>query len=301
MTGWDHVRRRFATHQRAAGLASRTIQSRDETLRKLAEFVQVSPTQITKWDLEDFLDRPNHRTGEPLSPGTKQVERSYLQSVFGWMVDEGIRASDPAARLPKVRVPRRRARPLHLEHIDNMLESGILQSTRDLITIAACTGLRIGEVVKLRGEDVDWVSKTIHSVRKGNLSHVVFMPPAVVAIAERMPRSGWWFPSPYTNTQFPDGGGHVLMKSASTRVSIVLRKVGIQAPITAHSLRHYYATTLLRQGVPVRVVQEMMGHASLATTQLYLEVTDDEMAAAAALMPFIDARARPDDAVRMVA
>lgn len=289
---WDQVRRRFAVHQRAAGLADRTIQSRDETIEKLARFCELAPLQVEKWDLEEFLTRPNQRTGKQLSPGTKQVERSYLKTVFAWLVDEGIRASDPAARLPRVKVPRRKPRPLRLEHIDLMLDSGAYQSTRDIITIAACTGLRVGEVVKVHDDDIDWVTNTIRSTRKGGLEHVVHMPPAVVEIARRRRGRGWWFPSTYTNVEFPDGGGHILMKSASTRISIVLRKVGIPAPITGHSLRHFYATTLLRQGAPIRVVQEMMGHASLATTQLYAEVTDDEMSDAAQLIPSIEPRAQ---------
>lgn len=288
--GWDEIRGNFATHQRAAGLADRTIASRDATLRALAEHCEVDPVHVTKWDLERFLTRPNARTGAQLAPATKQVERSYLQTVFRWMMDEEIRMSDPAARLPKVKVPRRRPRPLRTEHIDAALDSGIYERTRDIITIAACTGLRLGEVVKIRGEDIDMISGTIRSIRKGGLDHIVHMPPAAIEIARRKPTSGWWFPSPYSNSLFPDGGGHVLMKSASTRVSIVLRKIGLQAPITGHSLRHWYATTLLREGVPIRVVQEMMGHASLATTQLYAEVTDDEMSEASATITHITAR-----------
>lgn len=293
---WDQVRHRFAVHQRAAGLADRTIKSRDELLEKLARFTEVAPVHITKWDLEEFLGRPNHRTGKPLSPGTKQVERSYLKTVFAWLMDEGVRASDPAVRLPRVKVPRRKPRPLRLEHIDLMLDSGAYQSTRDMITIAACTGLRVGEVVKIHDDDIDWVTNTIRSTRKGGLEHVVHMPPAVVEIAQRRRGRGWWFPSTYKNSEFPDGGGHILMKSASTRISIILRKVGIPAPITGHSLRHFYATTLLREGAPIRVVQEMMGHASLATTQLYAEVTDEEMSDASQLIPDIAPRthsARP--------
>ncbi len=209
------------------------------------------------------------------------------------MLEEGYRPDDPGARLRKVKVPRRRPRPLTETHITNMLDSGAYQSTRDMIVIAALTGLRIGEVVKIRDEDIDRVTNTIRSLRKGGLEHIVYMPPAIQEIADRRGERGWWFPSPYSNSRFPDGGGHVLMKSASTSISRVLRKAGIADPrITGHSLRHYYATTLLRQGVGVRVVQEMMGHASLATTQLYLEVTDDEMAAASNVLPFISPRAR---------
>ncbi|MGO1467317.1 MAG: tyrosine-type recombinase/integrase [Microbacterium gubbeenense] len=81
------------------------------------------------------------------------------------------------------------------------------------------------------------------------------------------------------------------MKSASTSIGRVLRTAWIVGPkITDQSLRRYYATTLLRTGTNVRVVQEMMGHASLATTKLYLEISVAEMSAAASALPFISSR-----------
>ncbi|MCC4266230.1 tyrosine-type recombinase/integrase [Microbacterium schleiferi] len=302
MLTWEPVLAHFAAYQHAAGLAERTIHGREAVLRMLAEHTGLQPRQIEPVDLLMFLGRPHARTGKPLSPGTKQVERSYLQTWGKWMVAEGYLAHDPTARLPKVKVPRRRARPLKLEHIELMLDSGAYRRTRDIITIAALTGLRVGEVVKIRGEDVDWVTNSIRSTRKGGLEHVVWMPEDVQTIARRMPKAGWWFPSPYKNHQFPDGGGHILMKSASSRISRVLRRAGITDPnITGHSLRHFYATVLLRGGARVRVVQEMLGHASLATTQLYIEVTDDEMAEATEVLPRISPRERSGRASRLAA
>ncbi|WP_157813974.1 tyrosine-type recombinase/integrase [Microbacterium sp. BR1] len=290
---WETVLHHFALHQRAQSLSEKTIAERDRMLRTLATMSGRSPILVDTIDMLELLSRNHHRTGQPISAGTKQSERSYLRVWGKWMVDEGYRAHDPAARLPKVKVPRRRARPLHLEHVELLLDSGAYQRTRDIITIAALTGLRIGEVVKIRGEDIDWVTGTIRSIRKGSLDHAVQMPPPVRLLARDKPRTGWWFPSLYKNADFPEGGGHVLMKSASTGISRLLRRVGIVDPkITAHSLRHFYATMLLRGGVNVRVVQEMMGHASLATTQLYMEVTQDEMAEASNVLPMIDIRSR---------
>lgn len=287
VNSWEYVRSAWADDQRAAGLSPRTIEARDQLLAMLQTRCGVGPCDVTKRHLVELMNRPHARTGGPLSPGTKQVERSYLQTWGRWMLEEGYRSDDPAARLRKVKVPRRRPRPLSQEHIERMLDLGY-QSTRDIIALGALTGLRVSELVKIHDNDLDPVTWTLRSTRKGGLEHVVYLPPAAQEIAQRRSGQGWWFPSPYRSREFPNGGGHVLRKSASTSISRVLRAAGITDPkITGHSLRHYYATTLLRQGVNVRVVQEMMGHASLATTQLYLEVTDEEMRAASNVLPFI--------------
>lgn len=275
---WEQTLSDFATHQRAQRLSSKTIQNREETLRTVARVTRRGPDAVSTEDLERVLARPHPRTGEPLAPGTMQSERSYMQTFFKWMKKSGRRPDNPAKDLPKVKVPRRKPRPLRLDQIESMLESGIYSRTRDIIMVAALTGLRLGEVVKIRGEDVDIVGRTIRSVRKGGYEHRVGLPDGLLELAQRMPRKGWWFPSPYPNKQFPNGDGHILMKSASDRVAKAIRAAGIADPrITGHSLRHFLATTLLREGVPIRVVQEMLGHASLATTQLYADVSDEEV------------------------
>lgn len=275
---WEQTLSDFATHQRSQRLQPKTIANREETLRKIARLTRRGPDAVSTEDLERVLARLHPRTGEPLSPGTMQSERSYMQTFFKWMKKSGRRKDNPAKDLAKIKVPRRRPRPLRIDQIEDMLETGIYSRTRDIITIAAFTGLRLGEVVKIRGEDVDLIGRTIRSTRKGNLDHRVGLPDALLEIAERYPRKGWWFPSPYPNRQFPNGDGHILMKSASDRVSKAIRAAGIEDPrITGHSLRHWLATTLLREGVPIRVVQEMLGHASLATTQLYADVSEEEV------------------------
>lgn len=275
---WGQVLSDFAIHQRSQRLSEKTIQNREEMLCTVARITRRGPDVVTTEDLERVLARPHPRTGRPLAAGTMQSERSYMQTFFKWMKKSGRRRDNPAKPLAKVKVPRRRARPFRLDQIEDVLETGIYSRTRDIITIAALTGLRLGEVVKIRGEDVDLVGRTIRSVRKGNLDHQVGLPDGLLELAQRMPKKGWWFPSPYPNRLFPNGGGHILMKSASDRVSKAIRAAGITDPrITGHSLRHWLATSLLRQGVPIRVVQEMLGHASLATTQLYADVSDEEV------------------------
>lgn len=275
---WELTLSDYATHQRASALSDKTIRNRAELLRTVARVSRRGPDEVTQEDLQRVLGRLHPRTGLPLAPGTMQSERTYMTAFFKWMKKTKRRKSNPAKKLAKIKVPRRKARPLRTEQIEAVLESGCYGRTRDMIMVAALTGLRIGEVVKIRGEDVDIQGRTIRATRKGGLDHRFSLPEELVPLAERYPRHGWWFPSPYPNRQFPNGDGHILMKSASDRISKAIRAAGIlDSRITGHSLRHFLATNLLRDGVRTRVVQEILGHSSLATTQLYAEVTDEEI------------------------
>lgn len=275
--GWEVILSRFEVYQRAGNISPKTVQNREECYRMLAARTRRDPLDVTQDDLLSLLARNHARTGKPIAAGTKAAERSYLKALFRWLNEEGYRDDDPSARLPKVKIPRSQPRPFRAAQIDAILDGGIYRRTRDIIMIAAMTGLRIGEVVKIRGEDVDLDAMMISSLRKGGFEHRVPLHPDLLPLALSYPRQGWWFPSPYTNEKFPNGGGHILMASASDRISKAIRAAGItDHKITAHSLRHFYASQMLQNGANIRVVQENLGHASLATTQIYTEVTDQQ-------------------------
>lgn len=291
-TAWLTELELFEEYQLAAHLSSKTILNRAECLLLLSRLSGQTPEAVTRRDVLRMMARSHARSGEPLSAGTRQAERSYLRAFFGWMRSEGRREDDPSEALPKVKVPRSRPRPLRLDQVENMLDSGAYRRTREMITIAALTSLRIGEIVRIRGEDFDAIAMTISVRRKGGYRQAVHLTGAALEIADAMPRSGWWFPSPYKNNQFPGGDGHILMKSASTSIGKAIRRAGIvDVRLTGHSLRHFYATTLVKEGVPIRVVQELLGHASLATTQIYTLVDDEQEREAITHLPTIELRA----------
>ncbi|MET4702779.1 tyrosine-type recombinase/integrase [Frigoribacterium sp. UYMn621] len=298
---WREILDEFAMHQRAANMSEKTIANREECIVMLSARSGKSPLRVTKGDIVQMMTRAHFRTGAPLAGGTKQSERSYFQGFFAWMREEGYRPDNPAVTLPKVRLPRRKARPFRPAQVEGILDSGAYTRTRDIITIAALSGLRLGEIVKIRGEHVDMESGTLYSVRKGGIQHTVALHPDLLVLADRYPDEGWWFPSPHRNRQFPAGEGHLLMASASDAISKAIRRSGITDPrITGHSLRHFYATQLLEKGANIRVIQEMLGHASLATTQLYLEVSDRQMTDAVGLLAGLEVRTHSNRAHRPI-
>jgi site-specific recombinase XerD len=98
--------------------------------------------------------------------------------------------------------------------------------------------------------------------------------PIVAEYAQTFPRRGWWF-----TAQGSNHGGHIHGRSVSDAVGDVLRRAGVPTG-SAHRLRHTYATRLVQAGENLRVVQELLRHASLQTTQIYTGVTFDQQKAA---------------------
>ena len=247
----------FGLWLRASGCGERTIEDRLDHLadftRHHPSFPNVNPMHITAW-----LGR------EGLAPWSRATYYGHLRSYYTFAVEMEILAVDPMARMRRPKPPRGVPRPLTSAQVDLLLSTAIpVVHTR--LTLSLYAGLRAHEIAKIRGEDVD--QDSIYVFGKGGVSAQIPTHPLVWALAQTMPRAGWWFPS---NT----ARGYVSPLSVSTGASRHFTACGIEGSI--HRCRHTYATQLLRAGVNIRVVQELMRHASLSSTMVYTEVNQAE-------------------------
>lgn len=258
---------RWATSMRAASLSERTILDRTQLIARACTRAGKPPEALTAADLARFLSTT-------MSPGTRQTYHGALRAWHRWLLAQGLREDDPMLLLPSPRVPRRHPRPVMDEHLRLLLATRMKSRTRALILLCAYQGLRIGEAAQVRGEHVDVVGGRLRVLGKGGTDEVIPLHGLVADLAVRYPKRGWWFPAYGPNVQRPDGGGPILPRSASTIVSNVMTRAGV--PGTAHSLRHWTATAMLRAGADARIVQTCLRHANLSTTALYLAVDADQ-------------------------
>lgn len=194
-----------------------------------------------------------------------------LMSVFDWLDIAGYRATHPLRRIdPRERIkrphrPKSRPRPFTPEE-EKLLLTSAVGSIRVWLLLALRQGLRRHEIAQVRGDD--FVDNQLRVDGKGG--KVAWLPvhPDICVIAQDMPAHGWWFPSPYSER------GHVTPDWVGNQVGTLLKLNGLTGSI--HRGRHTFATTLLRNGVNPRVVQELMRHDNLETTMRYLEVLQDE-------------------------
>lgn len=275
---WGKALEEFEIYQLASNCSNKTIFTRRQCIEQFCKAVDKSLNKITTGDLLKHLARTHFRTGQQLAPRTKDSERAYFKAFFRFTTKAGFTTHDPAMDLPKIRVPKSRPRPFELAQVEHILSSSYHQQTRERIILAVLTGLRIGEIVRIRGENVDLQRLELTMTRKGGKLHTIPLHPIVQHLAKNKPSKGWWFPSPYPNRLFPDGGGHILPKSGSDTFTRRIRGAGIQnGRLTGHAFRHTFATLLLREGVPIELVSELCGHENIATTQIYAELLRDDL------------------------
>lgn len=260
------VIRQWAKSMLAQGLAERTVRERT----RLVEAMDAALGDAVGVPAADLIDWLASRRSS-LSPASMATYDSYLRSWFGWLREHGHRDDDPLAKQRRPKQPRAQARPVSAAHLRRLLSVRMWQRTRVMVLLAAFQGLRVHEIAKLRGEDVDLVGGYLYVVGKGGVAMPLPLHDEIVAAARSMPRSGWWFPN-------PAGDGPVRRDSVSTVISKAMARAGV--PGSAHHLRHWFGTALVESGTDLRTTQTLLRHASLATTERYVRVDEQRRAEA---------------------
>lgn len=200
---------------------------------------------------------------------SSQTTNQNLQAInfFCWNVLKysgkvNIRFAKTPSKLPVV---------LSRDEINSIIEAISNEKHKLIIALAYAGGLRVSEIINLKIKDVNLLELIIHiKGAKGNKNRITVLPEKLVGDLEKMiagrdPRF-YFFAS--------ERGGKLTERTAQKIFESALKKAGIQKDATFHSLRHSFATHLLENGVDVRYIQELLGHANIRTTQLYTKVTN---------------------------
>jgi len=266
---------RWVTAQRAAGNASRTHVERRRIIEAVAVRTGQEPAQFTSDALAGFL-------ASMQSAGTRSTYWGALRAWFIWLVEiEELRVDNPMRKLRRPRVPRRLPRPVTDQQLERVLATVNRRRTRTWILLGAYQGLRVSEIARVRGEDLDLYSNTLRVTGKGGVTVTLALHPLIADEAATYPTRGWWFPSYEAHGR---AGEPVLANTVSQTIGNTFRRADI--PCSAHQLRHWFGTTTLQSaGGNLRVAQEALRHASVATTAVYTRVDDADVRAAIEGLP----------------
>lgn len=252
----------WAVWQRAGRRSLRTVEERSRVITQFLTETGVDPLASRPMDVAAWMS-----AHEEWSQSTAATYYSYLMSWHKWLVMMDYRTENPMHKTQTPRRPERSPRPVADSDLIKLLNLRVHRRTKVMILLAALAGFRVAEIARVQGEDIDLDAGRIHVTGKGNKRAWVPLHPLLLEIAETMPKSGYWFPG---NCRRP--GEHVRSKSVSDIIGNAMRRAGVRG--TPHSLRHWYATTLLSDGADLRTVQELMRHTSVQTTQVYTQVPD---------------------------
>lgn len=248
--------------QQAQGLSERTIKERIDTLARFFNATDKNAYQIESSDIIEFCGRSK------LAPASRASYHTSIRAFFKWAVLTGKIETDPTINTPSPKRPRNLPRPVATVHISRILAHANRRRTFAMIVLAAYAGLRVHEVAKFQGEDLDRTAAILTVTGKGGVTAMIPAHDEILKIAKGFPRHGYWFPA-------YNGAPHVTSHAVSKAILTCMRRAEVNAK--PHQLRHWYATELLEQGVDVRIVKDLLRHASLATTEIYTQVSLQQM------------------------
>ncbi len=219
------------------------------------------------------------------APATVARKVAAVKSFFHYLMTEGTLRSDPTATLDSPKVGRSLPRAISVEQVDLLLEQPAKDTTpeglrdRAMLELLYATGMRVSELVSLNTDDVSLASGYVRCFGKGGKERTIPTHPQAVAcletyMKEARPRliSVASEPALFVNhrgTRLTRQGFWLIIKEYAGKAGI--------GEITPHTLRHSFATHMLVNGANLRDVQELLGHANIATTQIYTHLSNDQM------------------------
>jgi integrase/recombinase XerD len=273
------------------GMSSHTLAAYRNDITSLASFLTDSKQASTAWknvqesDIRAFLDDLDARG---YAPSTKSRKIASAKSFFKFMKEEQIIKNNPLTEVRQPRAGQSLPKALSIEEVDQLLETSANtttpEETRDaaMVELMYAAGLRVSELVGLNLRDVDLDSGTVRTIGKGSKERIIpIYDTAVQAVSEYIT-----YARPAQNRDREQNvealflnrrGGRITRQAYWLRLNKLATRAGISSNITPHMLRHSFATHLLHGGASLRHVQELLGHSSIATTQIYTHLTNEHV------------------------
>lgn len=281
---------RIIARRRAWLLASsstqKSIREREIVIRAMLKRTGATLLDVTRDELVVDLAR------DGIAASTRSQYKSTMYGFFTWLQEEGDRLDNPAARLPRVKVPKREPNPFRTEDVQRLLDSGIYRRMRLWVLLYSYQALRAGEIAAVRADKIDWTNRRMLSWEaKGG--RFVWRPIHELVwpeLEQYRDAKLWLFPTK------ADPSKHVTAATVSNSMSKAIKRAGIMH--RAHDLRGWHATELIERDVPTIVVAHSLRHADTQTVQKYARVSDDTLTAAVTRLPVVQV---PDRSARRVA
>lgn len=272
------------------GRSANTLAAYRSDLRRYCGWLTERGRPLTEVREADIADHVGWLRSTGRAPSSVKRAMVSVRSLHRFLTLEGESGPDPAADVAVPRVPRGLPKALTEDEVGSLLDAvtgnePFDRRDRAILEVLYGTGLRISELVGLSSADVDLEDRLLRVFGKGSKERVVPIGrPAQAALAEWIARGRpavvperWRSRGDSEAVLLNTRGGRLSRQGAWGIVRKYGDRVGLEGRLTPHVLRHSCATHMLDHGADIRIVQELLGHASITTTQLYTLVSTDRL------------------------
>lgn len=260
---------KLATELKIRGFSDRTIQAYTFHNRKFLEFIKKEPENIAKDDVKAYM--AYLMSEKRLKPSSVSLAMSSLRFLYDEMMGKGLFVN---IKMPKLE----KKLPIVLtkDEIRKLIDATDNEKHKLLIKMLYSSGLRVSECVSLRIDDLN-LDDRFGTVRagKGKKDRNMILSGSLAAdLKDYLEKTGKNSQNGYI---FDVKGSALSVRQAQKIVTGTAKKAGIRKRVFCHALRSSFATHLLESGTDIRVIQELLGHANLATTQRYTKVSREQL------------------------
>lgn len=249
------------------GFSEQTIKTYVRHNRLFLNFIKKEPKEVTEADIKSYL--AHVISDDKAAPRSVALKKAALKFLYDELMKKGV------VNLKTPKIPKSSPSVLSKEEVKSLIQSAPRDKTRLIIELIYSSGLRVSECVSLKVENLDLDSKIIRvKSGKGNKDRITILSSAVVDELRR-----------YILTLdkdeaflFPNSKGSTLsVRNIQKLIQKAAAKAGIKRKVSPHVLRHSFATHLLEAGTDIRIIQELLGHSQLSTTQIYTHVSKEQL------------------------
>lgn len=296
----EQIFKKFIAAKIAKGLARRTIEYYTDTIRAFFREVQKPYCDVATDDVRMYLALIIHR--DKVTKTTANNHRRNLSSFYGWLQKEGILLKNPMVRIEPLKETKKKKKAYSLLDLEKIRLGCETSREKALVEFLASTWCRASEVREVKLSDIDGYSVLVHG--KGDKYRTVFLNERArlaldIYLNDRKDNNPYLFTSVRKDCDVRSGTFAKMMKHKKQKewyknpdmvgdgpipdismLEDIIRKIGKRAGVEnvhPHRFRRTGATLALRQGMPIMTVQKLLGHESIATTQIYLDISDEEL------------------------
>lgn len=263
------------------GLSKNTLESYRRDLESFSTFLTEKGKSILKVTREDLLSYLSYRLKKGLKARSTARALSCFRSMYRYLLRENKIVEDPTLRVENPKLGKPLPRTLSEQDVEQLLSAPDLSTPvglrdRTMFEVLYACGLRVSELVKLRIPEVNLRQGVIRIMGKGGKERLVPMGEESIAWLTRYmkeARTELLKKSLFEDVVFPSKRGSEMTRQAFWyRIKENAKSARIEKNLSPHTLRHAFATHLLNHGADLRVVQLLLGHSDLSTTQIYTHI-----------------------------
>lgn len=267
------------------GLSPHTLEAYRSDLKHWQLWAQSHGVALTEAQSADVQQYLADRYSEGKSPRSTARMLSCLRGFYRWMLRERRISEDPTALIDNMKLGRSLPKSLSEQDVDKLLNAPDPQvpielRDRAMLELLYATGLRVSELVSLTLSQVNQRQGVVRTFGKGSKERLVPVGEQALEWLQRYLQEGRpeLLPRGASDVLFPSRRGKQMTRQTFWhRITRYAQQADIQAPVSPHVLRHAFATHLLNHGADLRVVQMLLGHSDLSTTQIYTHIARERM------------------------